>query len=76
MSKWTWDDTIMCIALAALAWIGWVAFHAAPDAPPMPPAAIALDTVPCGHLARCTLRVRARYSTINPFAATGRVEAR
>jgi hypothetical protein len=68
MSKWTWDDTIMCIALAALAWIGWVAFHAAPDAPPSPPAAIALDTVPCGHLARCTLRVRARYSTINPFA--------
>jgi hypothetical protein len=67
MNRWTWEDTIVALALVLIVAVlyEWavradVAAHAAPRAVP-------LDTVPCGHLEDCTPLVRVRYGAMNPF---------
>jgi hypothetical protein len=38
--------------------------------------AVPMDTVPCGHLTRCTPTERARWMSEHPFAAPRRTETR
>jgi hypothetical protein len=67
MNRWTWEDTIVALALVGIVAVlyEWslradVEAHAAPRAVPM-------DTVGCGRLEACTPTVRARWMSVNPF---------
>jgi hypothetical protein len=79
MSRWTWEDTLWVVAITAVLamLIGAVAQQAAlQPVVAVHRIAVPLDTVPCGGLARCEERERARWMSTNPFAAPGRTETR
>jgi hypothetical protein len=71
VSRWTWTDTLVVAVLAWLIATGvlvWQQSRIVPVAP-NPEYPIALDTVGCGHVARCVPSVRARWMSGNPVGA-------
>jgi hypothetical protein len=70
MNRYTWTDWLLvAAAIAAVAFT--LSLRAKMDdrtAPGTVSRTVPLDTVPCGHLERCTPLVRVRWMSDNPLA--------
>jgi hypothetical protein len=77
MDRWTWHDTaIVCVALIVLGGLAALIAQPVPP-PPVRLNTLQLDTIGCGHVARCTPITRPRWMSDNPFfAAPGSTETR
>jgi hypothetical protein len=77
MNRWTLEDAAWAIVVLSIgALLIAASLRGDRVAPCHAPRAVPMDTVPCGHLTRCTPTTRARWMSDHPFAAPRRPETR